>query len=158
MKKKFILGNTAITAVLTAFLTLGNCPAVDPLDCTVLFPSPYDCGDFYSCSNGVPILMHCPDGLHFNACLDVCDWPSNAGCMDGGGGRNGSFCGGCGDLVILKVWYDNVYVWSDPFSTSTTLNLFAPTSDKDPNKIGECNPLYRKHARQQTHSCYVTNK
>ncbi len=61
----------------------GECPAVDPLDHTVLLPDPFDCSMFYSCSNGVPILMFCPDGLHFNAELDVCDWPQEAGCDDG---------------------------------------------------------------------------
>ncbi len=60
-----------------------RCPAVDPLDHTVLLPNPADCSSYYSCSNGVPILMNCPDGLHFNAKLDVCDWPQYAGCEDG---------------------------------------------------------------------------
>ena len=60
-----------------------SCPAVDSLDHTVLLPNPADCSSFYSCSNGVPILMHCPDGLQFNDKLDVCDWPQNAGCEDG---------------------------------------------------------------------------
>ena len=59
------------------------CPAVDPLDHTVLLPNPADCSTFYSCSNGVPILMHCPGGLHFNAELDVCDWPRNVRCIPG---------------------------------------------------------------------------
>ena len=59
------------------------CPAVDPLDHTVLLPNPADCSTFFSCSNGVPILMHCPDGLHFNPELDVCDWPQNVGCIQG---------------------------------------------------------------------------
>ena len=58
----------------------GMCPAVDPLDHTVLLPNPEDCSSFFSCSNGVPILMHCPDGLEFNSEVDVCDWPQNAGC------------------------------------------------------------------------------
>lgn len=57
-----------------------GCPAVDPLGHTVLLPNPADCSTFFSCSEGVPILMHCPDGLHFNAELDVCDWPQDAGC------------------------------------------------------------------------------
>jgi hypothetical protein len=54
--------------------------AVDPIDHTVLLPNPADCGSYFSCSNGVPIPMPCPDGLHFNAKLDVCDSPQNANC------------------------------------------------------------------------------
>ncbi len=57
-----------------------KCPEVDPLDHTVLLPNPADCSTFYSCSNGVPIRMNCPDGLEFNAELDVCDWPLYADC------------------------------------------------------------------------------
>ena len=59
------------------------CPAVDPVDHTVLLPNPADCSTFFSCSNGVPILMHCPDGLQFNDKLDVCDWPQIVGCIQG---------------------------------------------------------------------------
>ncbi len=52
-----------------------KCPVVDPLDHYVLFPNLGDCSTFFRCENGVPIFMHCPDGLWFNAALDVCDWP-----------------------------------------------------------------------------------
>ncbi|MDR2906568.1 MAG: chitin binding domain-containing protein, partial [Bacteroidales bacterium] len=57
-----------------------KCPAIDPLDHTVLLPNPDDCPSFFMCSNGVPILQKCPEGLHYNAHLDVCDWPESAGC------------------------------------------------------------------------------
>ena len=43
---------------------------------TVLLPNPADPSTFFSCSNGVPILMNCPDGLIFNDKIDHCDWPS----------------------------------------------------------------------------------
>ncbi len=71
--------STAMAAVLT--LTLSMCPAVDPLDHNVLLPNPADCSSFYSCNNGVAILMHCPDGLYFNDELEVCDWPQNVNCL-----------------------------------------------------------------------------
>jgi len=58
----------------------GSCPQTDPLDYTVLLPHPKDCSRFFSCSNGVPIEMHCPAGLEFNDALKVCDWPENANC------------------------------------------------------------------------------
>ncbi|CAG0887521.1 unnamed protein product [Darwinula stevensoni] len=46
----------------------------------VLLPNPNDCGSYYACNWGIPIFMQCPQGLHFNAHLRVCDWPANAGC------------------------------------------------------------------------------
>ncbi len=52
-----------------------KCPEVDPLDHYVFFPNLGDCSTFFYCRNGVPILMDCPEGLLFNAKLDVCDWP-----------------------------------------------------------------------------------
>ncbi len=39
---------------------------------------------------GVPIAMCCPDGLYFNAELDMCDWPSNVACRSLGIPVNGS--------------------------------------------------------------------
>ena len=66
---------------------VGSCPAVDPLNYTVLLPNSENCSTFFSCSNGVAILMHCPDGLYFNDKLDVCDWPQNVQC---GHGKYGS--------------------------------------------------------------------
>ena len=44
---------------------------------TVLVPVPGDCSSFYACSNGVPVLQHCPDGLHFNDELDTCEVPTD---------------------------------------------------------------------------------
>ncbi|XP_074034576.1 peritrophin-1-like [Leptinotarsa decemlineata] len=39
-----------------------------------------DCTKFYQCSDGTLYLHDCPDGLHFNSVLNVCDWPHRAGC------------------------------------------------------------------------------
>ena len=61
----------------------GSCPLTDPLDYTVLLPHPTDCSKFFSCSNGNPIELDCPAGLHFNDELKVCDWPQNANCVPG---------------------------------------------------------------------------
>ncbi len=75
---------TAMVAVVMVMLPSNNgCPPLDPPGRTVLLPDPTSCEHFYSCSNGVAILMHCPDGLHFNAELDVCDWPACAKCENG---------------------------------------------------------------------------
>ncbi|KAJ3632189.1 hypothetical protein MTP99_009209 [Tenebrio molitor] len=41
-----------------------------------------DCTQYYQCEGDIPQLMECPDGLHFNPTLSVCDWASEAGCAD----------------------------------------------------------------------------
>jgi hypothetical protein len=69
--------------VSTQVLPPGSCPLTDPLEYTVLLPHPTDCSSFFSCSNGNPIELHCPAGLHFNDELKVCDWPQNTNCVPG---------------------------------------------------------------------------
>ncbi len=85
MKKKFILGKLAVGVLLTVVLSWTTCPPVNPTNYTILLPNSADCRTFYTCSNGVAILMYCPEGLHYNDMLEVCDWPRDAGCKDGGG-------------------------------------------------------------------------
>ena len=63
---------------------------------TVLLPNPENCSTFFVCSNGIPILMRCPDGLVFNDELDVCEFPSSANPCDGSGNGGGSYPGGGG--------------------------------------------------------------
>ncbi|KYB26070.1 peritrophic matrix protein 14 precursor [Tribolium castaneum] len=57
-----------------------ECPWPDPLNYTVHLPHEEDCTKFYKCDNGKKVEFDCPDGLHFNPDLEVCDWPENAGC------------------------------------------------------------------------------
>jgi hypothetical protein len=64
----------------SSFVPTG-CPAVDPFDHTVLLADPTDCSRFFSCHSGTPIQLHCPQGLHFNDLLKVCDYPYNAKCV-----------------------------------------------------------------------------
>ncbi|KAL0821214.1 hypothetical protein ABMA28_005821 [Loxostege sticticalis] len=45
-----------------------------------LVASSEDCSVFYACVWGEPVPRRCADSLHFNQALQVCDWPSNAGC------------------------------------------------------------------------------
>ncbi len=61
---------------------------------TVLLPNPSDCSTFFHCSDDVVLLMHCPDGLHFNRALDTCDWPSDADCAGDFGVQagNNTYC------------------------------------------------------------------
>lgn len=71
-----------LLAVLMA-ITLLNSSQLCPHDMSnyaTLIANPIDCQTYFSCTKGVPILMFCPAGLHFNDRLDVCDWPDKAGC------------------------------------------------------------------------------
>ncbi len=80
MKKFKNVSMVAIAAVLMMMFSSGNpCPAVDPPGHTVLLPSEC-CNWYFSCSDGVPIPMKCPDGLFFNDELDVCDWIQSVDC------------------------------------------------------------------------------
>lgn len=73
--------------------TTADSPVTDPIDppvvCDVslddddtilLLPDPNSCENFYACNHGLPILMACPKGLHFNPILSLCDWPEHANC------------------------------------------------------------------------------
>lgn len=44
---------------------------------------PEDCTKFYICDHGDPVSQECPDGLHWNRDLNICDWPLSAGCQKG---------------------------------------------------------------------------
>ena len=57
-----------------------QCPFPDP-NYSVFFPHPNDCHWYFHCSNGVAYCRPCPDGLHWNTELDVCDWPFRSGCI-----------------------------------------------------------------------------
>lgn len=56
-----------------------NCPAED-VEWKIKLPNPSDCSSYCRCDWGNAVWVACPDGLHFNAELEVCDWPANAGC------------------------------------------------------------------------------
>lgn len=47
-----------------------ECPEVDEEYATYL-PHESDCGLFYECSNGTPILLSCPPGLEWNREINV---------------------------------------------------------------------------------------
>jgi hypothetical protein len=56
-----------------------NCPAATP-DSSLHLPNPLSCTSFCKCDWGVARYFECPAGLHFNAELQVCDWPEGAKC------------------------------------------------------------------------------
>ncbi|XP_049807612.1 chondroitin proteoglycan-2-like [Schistocerca nitens] len=77
---------TVLVVVATAAVRaspVGDCPPVDPVDHTDHLPDSKNCSLFYKCDHAAPVLFVCPDGLHFNPTLEVCDWPENAGCAGG---------------------------------------------------------------------------
>lgn len=60
-----------------------SCPPVTcPDDIEDMYqPNPADCGSYYQCIYGQPHLIPCPDGLHWNSAINVCDWPKDANCQ-----------------------------------------------------------------------------
>ncbi|XP_012281559.1 peritrophin-1 [Orussus abietinus] len=81
---KVILGLTFLALVaITWSLDSGDvpvdCPEINEENATLL-ANPYDCGSYYVCETGEAILLQCPDDLHFNDELKVCDWPYRANC------------------------------------------------------------------------------
>ncbi|XP_011053678.1 PREDICTED: peritrophin-1-like isoform X1 [Acromyrmex echinatior] len=59
---------------------IGTCPILDSNDKTILLPYRDDCNKFCSCSNGTPIVLSCPPGLHFHEAEQICNWPWIADC------------------------------------------------------------------------------
>lgn len=56
------------------------CPNVFPITHNNHLPYPGDCSKFCHCANDGNHIKECPDNLHFNPVLEVCDWPHSAGC------------------------------------------------------------------------------
>ncbi|XP_043252356.1 probable chitinase 10 [Colletes gigas] len=56
-----------------------KCPPRNGVLVTLL-PHSKNCSNFIMCNDGIPYLMHCQQGLHFNPVEKVCDWPSHAKC------------------------------------------------------------------------------
>nr|XP_022901772.1 peritrophin-1-like [Onthophagus taurus] len=59
---------------------VGECPLINHNDYVDFLTHSHDCTIYYMCDWGTPIQMTCPDGLHFNPTLNVCDYPWDAGC------------------------------------------------------------------------------
>ncbi|WP_280295486.1 carbohydrate-binding module family 14 protein [Nocardia abscessus] len=53
-----------------------SCPQPDGL-----FPYPGDVTKYVQCSNNVPTVHRCPDGLNWNRTGQYCDWPASAGAV-----------------------------------------------------------------------------
>lgn len=68
----FTAPSTTTTAVPSG--PSGTCPFPDP-EYPVYLTDLSDPSKFYECSNGVPYPFYCPEGLHFNPYLNVCDNP-----------------------------------------------------------------------------------
>lgn len=47
-----------------------------------LSPHPNNCNLYISCDHAKMDIMKCPDKLHFNPIIYVCDYPSVAGCQE----------------------------------------------------------------------------
>jgi len=62
------------------FLSVGwvnselTCPEVDEGE-NVYLPSDTNCREYFHCVHGVPVMMHCPDGLFWDPANEFCNWP-----------------------------------------------------------------------------------
>ncbi|XP_063238754.1 uncharacterized protein LOC134540148 [Bacillus rossius redtenbacheri] len=82
-------GNSARLAALV-LLALGPgclagrilCLGKSSWNSTELLPHPGSCALYLVCDHGAPVVAKCPQGLHFNRDLQVCDWPRAAGCIE----------------------------------------------------------------------------
>lgn len=88
MKKKLQLNKETMAVLNTSEMSrvVGQAAMECPAEEEAMFPHEADCSMFYKCNWGTPVLMQCPDGLHFNPQINVCDWSGNgctSGCSDG---------------------------------------------------------------------------
>lgn len=63
--------------------TPATCPAHEDDQHPTHLSHPTDCGKFYKCWNGIPYLMDCPGGQHWNAVMMYCDYPEHVHCVAG---------------------------------------------------------------------------
>ena len=45
-----------------------------------MYPSPYDCADFYVCFSSEVLTFTCPDNLWYDSKLKSCNWPNLVDC------------------------------------------------------------------------------
>ncbi|XP_018374706.1 PREDICTED: peritrophin-1-like [Trachymyrmex cornetzi] len=57
-----------------------RCPIPREGDDIIFIPHPTNCNHYFVCDYGRPIVMKCPEDLHFNPEKQVCDFPFKAGC------------------------------------------------------------------------------
>lgn len=48
----------------------------------LLLPHETDCNKFYICNGNYAVTMTCPENLHFNKVLKLCDFEQTAGCTN----------------------------------------------------------------------------
>ncbi|CAG9764208.1 unnamed protein product [Ceutorhynchus assimilis] len=70
---------TSSTSTTTCACPISEKPPKCPAGVNYL-KNPDDCKSYYQCTTGGVILMHCPDGLYWNAKGNYCDWPKTSGC------------------------------------------------------------------------------
>ncbi|XP_075741907.1 peritrophin-1-like, partial [Rhipicephalus microplus] len=85
-QRRVVLSSVALVTLslvsMSSALAILACPPVDDRnDDATLFANPLNCSTFFLCQQGIPVLMECPDNLHFNDDLKVCDYPVRANCV-----------------------------------------------------------------------------
>ena len=73
MKQTYLIALLFFTFIIQLNAEL-SCPDVDNGE-PVFLPSDTNCGEYFVCVHGVPVLMECPEGLYWDQSLNVCNWP-----------------------------------------------------------------------------------
>lgn len=60
-----------------------RCPPHENNERPTHLSHPMDCGKFYKCWDGEPVLMDCPTGMFWNPTDMYCDFPKNVRCNNG---------------------------------------------------------------------------
>ncbi|KAL0100852.1 hypothetical protein PUN28_019322 [Cardiocondyla obscurior] len=77
--KKYCVVIVAVLAVVVTGLpeNLPECPTSR----NIRIPHPTNCTLYYACQNGEANIRICPEGLHFDNAIRMCNWPK--GCISG---------------------------------------------------------------------------
>ncbi|XP_049807761.1 probable chitinase 10 isoform X2 [Schistocerca nitens] len=71
-----------LTASVVHGTPLGDCRRRHILSRAYHLADDKNCTIFYKCAHASLVKLVCPEGLHFNRRLEVCDWPASAGFSD----------------------------------------------------------------------------
>ena len=86
-----LVSQSCINAAPTAVTLEPTDPATEKVETTTqkaydcskgdgMYPSPYNCADFYVCFSSEVLTFTCPDKLWYDSKLKSCNWPNLVDC------------------------------------------------------------------------------